>query len=67
MEERHYSTKSLEELKERESELKRQNEEDREVIQDENTSPSAREDAEARVVERNEELAPMNQLKLIVH
>ena len=33
-----------------------QNEEDRAVIQDENTSPSKREAAEARVAERNKEL-----------
>ena len=62
MEERHYtdySTKLLEELKERESELRRQNEEDQAVIQGENTTPSAREAAEARVAETNEELAPL--------
>lgn len=59
MEERHYSTKLLEELKERESELRRQNEEDQAVIQGENTTPSAREAAESRVAETNEELAPL--------
>ena len=50
------STKGLEELNEREIELKRQNEEDQAIIQDENASPSDREAAEARVEERNEEL-----------
>ena len=57
IEERLNSTKPLEELKERESELRRQNEEDQAIIQDENVFPSDREAAEARVVERNEELA----------
>ena len=49
-------TKALDELKERENDLKHQNEEDRKIIQDENTTPSEREAAEARVAERNEEL-----------
>ena len=53
IEERLNSTKPLEELKDRESELKRQNEEDQAIIQEDNTSPSEREDAEARVAERN--------------
>ena len=53
IEERLNSTKPLEELKERESELRRQNEEDQAIIQDENVFPSDREAAEARVVERN--------------
>ena len=57
IEERLNTTKPLDDLKERESELQRQNEEDRAIIQDENTFPSDREAAEARVVERNEELA----------
>ena len=55
--ERLYSTKGVDELKEQESELKRQNEEDQAKIQDDNTSPSEREAAEARVAERNEELS----------
>ena len=55
--ERLNSIKALDELKEQESELKRQNEEDQAAIQDENTSPSEREAAEARVAERNEELS----------
>ena len=48
--------KALGELKERENDLKLQNDEDQKIIQDENTSPSEREAAEARVAERNEEL-----------
>ena len=56
IEERLNNTKALDELKERENDLKRQNEEDQKIIQDENTSPSEREAAEERVAERNEEL-----------
>ena len=56
IEERLNSTKPLNDLKEQESELKRQNE-DQAIAQDENTSPSEREAAEARVADRNEELA----------
>ena len=48
--------KALGELKERENDLKLQNEEDQKIIQDENTSPSERQAAEGRVAERNEEL-----------
>ena len=55
--ERLNSTKTLEELKEQETELIHQNEEDRAVINDENATPSEREAAEARVAEREEELA----------
>ena len=51
------STKTLDELKERENELRRQNKEDRVVIQNDNTTPLAREAAEARVAKRNETLA----------
>ena len=57
IEERLNSIKSLDDLKEQESELKRKNEEDQAIIQDENTSPSERGAAEARYAERNEELA----------
>jgi len=57
IEERLNSTKPLIELKEQESALKRPNKEDQAIIQDENTSPSEKEAAEARVGERNEELA----------
>jgi len=46
----------LDSLKERESDLQRQNEEDQAIIQDENASPSDKEAAEDRVAERNEEL-----------
>ena len=56
IEERLNNTKALDELKERENDLKRQNEEDQKIIQDENTSSSEREAAETRVAERNEEL-----------
>jgi len=57
IEERLNSTKPFEDLKERESELKRENEEDQAIIQDDNALPSERKAAEARVEERNEELA----------
>jgi len=57
MEERLNQTKSLDDLKEQESELQRQSAEDQEIIQDENASPSEKEAAESRVAERNEELA----------
>ena len=56
IEERLNNRKALDELKERKNDLKRQNEEDQAIIQDENTTPSEREAAEARVAERNEEL-----------
>jgi len=56
MEERLNQTKPLDELKEQESELQRQNAEDQAIIQDENASPSDKEAAEGRVAERNEEL-----------
>ena len=56
MEERLDQTKSVDNLKEQESELQRQNEEDQAIIQDENASPSDKEAAEGRVAERNEEL-----------
>jgi len=57
LEERFNRTQTLDELKELESELQRQNEEDRAVIQDENTTLSAREATETGVAERNEDLA----------
>jgi len=57
MEERYNQTKPLDDLKEQESELQRQNEEDQAIIQDENASLSEKEAAEGRVAERNEELA----------
>ena len=44
-------------LNEQVAELQRKNEEDRVIINDENTSPSEREAAEERVAERQEELA----------
>jgi len=50
-------TKPLDDLKEQESELQCQNEEDQAIIQDENPSPSDKEDARERVAERNEEIA----------
>ena len=56
IEERLNSTKPLDDLNEQESDLKRQNEEDQAIIQDENASPSERQAAEERVAERNEEL-----------
>ena len=50
-------TRTLDELKEQEAELQRQNKEDQAVIDDENTSPSDKQAAEGRVAERQEELA----------
>ena len=52
-------TKSLDELEKEKETLERKNEEDRQVIEDENTSPSEREAAAARVAERDEELAKL--------
>ena len=57
IEERLNSTKPLDDLNERETELRQQNAEDQEIIDSEGTSPSERQAAEARVEERNEELA----------
>jgi len=57
MEERLNSSKALDDLKEQESALQRQNAEDQAIIQDENASPSDIEAARERVEERNEELA----------
>ena len=57
MEEMLNSTKPLDDLKERKSELQRQNEEDQAIMQDENASSSEKEAAEARVEQRNDELA----------
>ena len=51
------STKPLDDLREQEAELEKQNEKDKAVINDEKTSPSDREAAELRVPEREEELA----------
>jgi len=47
----------LDDLKEQESELQRQNEEGQAIIQEENASPSEKEATEGRVAERNEEFA----------
>ncbi|KAL9970078.1 hypothetical protein ACROYT_G022400 [Oculina patagonica] len=49
-------TRTLDDLKEKEAELKRQNEEDQAVIEDENASPTDKQAAEERVAERTEEL-----------
>jgi len=57
MEERLNQTKPLDDLKEQESKLQRQNKEDQAIIQDENASSSDKEAAEGRVAERNEEIA----------
>ena len=57
MEERLNQTKLLDDLKEQESDLQRQNAEDQAIIQDENASPSDIAAAQERVEERNEELA----------
>jgi len=57
MEERFNDTKTLDDLKEQESEKQRKNEQDRAIIQNKNASPSDKEAAEGRVAERNQELA----------
>ena len=57
MEVRLNDTRTLDELKEQEAELQRQNEEDQAVIDNADTSPSDRLAAEGRVEERQEELA----------
>ena len=51
------STKTLDDLKEQEAELQKQDVQDRGIIRNEDTSPSEREAAEGRVEERPEELA----------
>ncbi|KAL9983291.1 hypothetical protein ACROYT_G005438 [Oculina patagonica] len=57
MQERLNDTRTFDELREQEDELKRQNEEDQKIIEDENASPSEKQAAEDRVAERTEELA----------
>ena len=57
LQERLNSTKPLDDLNERKAELRQQNAEDQAIIDAEDASPSERQAAEARVEERNEELA----------
>ena len=57
MEARLNDTRTLDELKEQEAELQRQNEEDQAVIDSEDASPSDKQAAEGCVEERQEELA----------
>ena len=57
MEERLNDTKTLDEMKEQEAELKRQNEEDQAIIDNADTSPSDKVSRRRRVEERQEELA----------
>ena len=57
MESRLNDTRTLDELKEQEAELQRQNEEDKAVIDNEDASPSDKQAVEGRVEERQEELA----------
>ncbi|KAL9958549.1 hypothetical protein ACROYT_G035578 [Oculina patagonica] len=57
LQERYNDTKTFNELREKEAELKRQNDEDQAVIEDDNASPSEKQAAEERVAERTEELA----------
>ena len=57
LEKRLNETKSFNDLKEQESKLQQQNEEDRAIIEDENTSQPEKDAAEERIAERNEELA----------
>ena len=57
VQERLNDTRTLDELKEQEAELQRQNEEDQAVIDNETALPSEKQAAEGRVEERQEELA----------
>ena len=57
MESRLNFTRTLDELKEQEAELQRQNEDDQAVINDEDALPSEKQATEGRVEERQEELA----------
>ncbi|KAL9983791.1 hypothetical protein ACROYT_G006021 [Oculina patagonica] len=56
LQERLNDTRALDDLKEKEAELKQQNEKDQAVIEDENASPTNKQAAEERVAERTEEL-----------
>ena len=51
------STKTLDDLKKQDAELQKQNEQDKGIIRNWDTSPSERGAAEGRVEEREEELA----------
>ena len=51
-----YKTKKLEEINEREKQLKQENEKDQTIINDENAFPKNKEEAEARLEQRNEEI-----------
>ena len=55
-EKRFYSTKQTEEIKQREEEIKIQNEKDQKILNDENAFPQDKEAAEERIAQRNEEL-----------
>ena len=57
LEERLNTTKTIDELNEREAELKKQIENDKVILEDENTSSQLRAEVEARVAENEEELA----------
>jgi len=59
VEERLNSTKPLDELKRRETELLQKNAEDQAIIDDPNASYSEKEAARGRIEEGNEELAPL--------
>ena len=57
LEERLNTTKTLDELNEQEAEIKRQNKNDKIIINDENTSPALRAAVDERVPEREEEFS----------
>ena len=57
LEERLNTTKTIDELNEREAELKKKIENDKVILEDENTSSQLRAEVEARVAENEEELA----------
>ena len=52
-----YRTKQTEDIKGREEEIKKQNEEDEKILNDENVFPQDKQAAEERIAQRNEELA----------
>ena len=57
-----YGTKQTEEIKEREEEIKKQNEGDEKILNDENVFPPDKQAAEERIAQRNEELAGLQTL-----
>ena len=61
-ERRFYNTQTLETINEEKEELLQQNQQDQEIIQDQNASPSEIEAAELRITEKNEKLGRLQTL-----